>query len=210
MQKFDLTIFRETRIYIGLGLIPIGLLASIVLGSKLGGFVFVIILMALYFLLAGYFAIGHLTVIIANDELQFKWTDKYLFNFKDIESVKLNDIRVIVIDKEQFIRKIKTNDRIISINNTQMKSNDAGKFIYQLCVATKGYNMKRIDSWDEWAEKGYFKTAYWINTSILAVAGVIIVIAIARGFYSRHFFWVLCLLPQQFYFGQIMKRKLIK
>ena len=210
MQKFDLTIFRETRLYIGLAFLPVGLLGSIFLGIELGGFAFVIILLFLFFLLLGYFVIGYLTITIDNDELQFQWTKKHFFNFKDIAPVRLSDINTIILDNGQFLRKIKTNDRTIPINNSKIKPKDASKFIYQLSVATKNYDVKRIDSWDVWADKGYLRTAYWINTSILIGAGIIIIIAVAKGVFTRHLFWVLLLLPQQFFFGQQMKQKLNK
>ena len=210
MRKFDLTILRETRVYLGLALIPVGLLGSVVLGSEMGGFIFVIILIILYFFLIGYFALGHLTIILDNDELRFQWTKKYFFNFKEIDSVKLSDINSIIIDKGQFIRKIKTSNRTIYINNSKIKPKDAHKFLYNLSVATKNYNIQNMDSWDEWAEKGYLKIAYWVNTIILVAVGIIMLIAISRGVFTRHFFWVLFLLPQQFYLGQQMKQKLDK
>lgn len=210
MQKFDLTIFRETRLYIGLAFLPVGLLGSIFLGIELGGFAFVIILLFLFFLLLGYFVIGYLTITIDNDKLQFQWTKKHFFNFKDIAPVRLSDINTIILDNGQFLRKIKTTDRTIPINNSKIKPKDASKFIYQLSVATKNYDVKRIDSWDVWADKGYLRTAYWINTSILIGAGIIIIIAVAKEVFTRHFFWVLLLLPQQFFFGQQMKQKLNK
>ncbi len=210
MQNFDLTIFRETRLYSGIALLPVGLLSSLFLGIELGGFAVVIILLVLFFLLLGYFAIGHLTITIDNDELQFQWTKKYFFNFKDIAPVRLSDINTIIIDNGQFLRKIKTTDRTIPINNSKINPKDALKFINQLSIATKNYDIKKIDSWDVWANKGYLKTGYWINTSILVGAGIIIIIAVAKGVFTRHFFWILLLLPQQFFFGQQMKQKLNK
>lgn len=210
MQKFELTIFRETRLYIGLALFPFALLGSIFLGIRLGGLAFVVILLVVFFLLLGYFVIGHLTITFDNDELQFQWIKKYFFNYKDIDPVKLSDINTIILDNGQFLRKIKTSDRTIHINNNKIKPKDASKFIYQLSIATKNYDIKIIESWDVVAEKGYLKIAYWINTSILILVGIIIIIAIAKGYYTRHFFWVLFLLPQQILFGRHMKQKLNK
>jgi hypothetical protein len=40
--------------------------------------------------------------------------------------------------------------------------------------------------------------------------GIIIIIAIVMGVYTFNFFWVLALLPQQFFLRQQMKEKLTK
>ena len=210
MQKFDLTIFRLTRIYIGIVLLPVGILGSIFLGRELGGFLFGIILITLFLFLLGYFIIGYMTISIDNDKLLFQWKRKYFFNYKDITPVKLSDIKTIILDNGQFLRKIETDDRVIHINNSKIKSKDASNFIYQLSIVIKKYNIRKIDSWDVWIERGYLKIAYWINAVTVAFVSLILIIAIAKGIFTRNFFCAFLLLPQQVLFGLQMRCKLGK
>lgn len=210
MQEYNLTIMRESRLYIGLVFMLLGLFGSIILAAELGSFLWFVLFFAAFLFLLYYFLIGHLTVIATNDDLQFKWTKKLLFNYNDIEPVKYDTIKTLVIDNGQFLRKIITSDRTIAINTSKIKPKDASKLIYRLSLIAKERNVETIDSWDVVAEKGYIKIFYWITTVVLVLAGLLMIVAIAKGFYSRHFFWVLFLLPQQYFFRQQMKQKLNK
>ena len=209
MQKFELTIFRQSRVLIGLCLTPFALIGLLILGAELNSILIGLLLFAFYLLTIYYFVVGHLTITVDNGQLKFNWTKKLIFNYDNIQPVNINDINTIVIDSGQLLRKIVTKDRTIKINNAKVQQKDALKFIYALGILTKENNVREIDSWDEWADKGYIKTAYRINTVILVLGSGFVTFAIIKtGFNSRHLFLVLLFIPQLFLYGQQMKQKL--
>lgn len=209
MQKFELTIFRQSRVLIGLFLTPFALIGMLILGTELNSILIGLLLFAFYLLTIYYFVVGHLIITIDNAQLKFNWTKKLIFNYDNIPTVNINDINTIVIDSGQLLRKIVTKDRTIKINNAKVQQKDAIKFIYELGILTKENNVREIDSWDEWADKGYIKIAYRINTVILVLASGLVTFAIIKtGYNSRHLFLFLLFIPQLFLYGQQMKQKL--
>lgn len=209
MHKFELTIFRQSRVLIGLFLTPFALIGLLILGVELNSILIGLLLFAFYLFTIYYFVVGHLTITVDNGQLKFNWTKKLIFNYDNIQPVNINDINTIVIDSGQLLRKIVTKDRTIKINNAKVQQKDALKFIYELGILTKENNVREIDSWDEWADKGYIKTAYRINTVILVLAlGLVTFAIINKGFNSRYLFLVLLFIPQLFLYGQQMKQKL--
>jgi hypothetical protein len=209
MQKFELTIFRQSRVLIGLFLTPFTLIGLLILGAELNSILIGLLLFAFYLLTIYYFVVGHLTITIDNGQIKFNWTKKLIFNYENIQPININDINTIVIDSGQLLRKIVTKDRTIKINNAKVQQKDALKFIYKLGVLTKDNNVREIDSWDEWADKGYIKSAYRINTVILVLATALVTFAIFKnGFNYRHLFLVLLFMPQIFLYGQQMKQKI--
>ncbi|QOW09563.1 hypothetical protein Q73A0000_03880 [Kaistella flava (ex Peng et al. 2021)] len=209
MQKFELTIFRQSRVLVGLFLTPISLIGILILCAELNNIFIGLVLFPVYVLTVYYFVVGHLTVSINNEQLKFRWTRKLIFNYDDIEPVNIADIKTIVIDSGQLLRKIITADRTIKINNAKVQVKDANKFIYQLGILTKRNDVREIDSWDEWSDKGYIKTAYRINTVILVLATIIVTtFIIIKGFNSRNLFLVLLFIPQLYLYGKQMKRKI--
>ena len=209
MQKFELTIFRQSRVLFGLFLTPFALIGLIILGAELKSFFIGLLLFTFYLLTIYYFVVGHLTITVDNGQLKFNWAKKLIFNYDNIQPININDIKTIVIDNGQLLRKIVTNDRTIKINNAKVQQKDALKFIYELSVLTKENNVREIDSWDEWADKGYIKTAYRINTVILVLAaGLVTFTILNKGFNSQHLFLVLLFIPQLFLYGQQMKQKI--
>ncbi|WP_027375642.1 hypothetical protein [Kaistella palustris] len=209
MQKFELTIFRQSRVLVGLFLSPIALIGLIILGAELNNIFIGLLLFAVYLLTVYYFVVGHLTVSIDDEQLKFRWTRKLIFNYDEIEPLNIIDIKTIVIDSGQLLRKIITADRSIKINNAKVQVKDANKFIYQLSILTKKNDVREIDSWDEWADKGYIKAAYRINTVILVLATILVTtFIIMKGFNSRYLFLFLLFMPQLYLYGQQMKQKI--
>lgn len=209
MQKFELTIFRRSRVLLGLFLTPVALIGLLIFGAELNNIFIGLFLFAVYLLTVYYFVVGHLTITIDNGQLKFNWTRKLIFNYDNIKPIDIADINTIVIDSGQLLRKIVTNDRTIKINNAKVQQKDALKFIYELGLMTKENNVREIDSWDEWTDKGYIKTAYRINTVILILATALVTFfIIKKGFNSRHLFLVFLFIPQLFLYGQQMKLKI--
>jgi hypothetical protein len=211
MKRFELTVFRQSRLYLGIFLSPFSIIGFIILAAKLGSPLIGISLFIIFILTFYYYVVGHLTIIIDNELLQFQWTKKYFFNYKDIVPVKLIDIKTIIIDNGQFLRKIKTNDRTICINNGKLKPKDAPKFINELGFLTKDLNAKTIDSWDVWVELGYLKFAYRLNIVIIITLATIVVTSVILGKANfRYFYMLLVTLPLLFLYGLQMKQKLKK
>lgn len=208
MQEFNFTIIKESRLVTGLFLFLIGIFGSIILGAKLGGIIWVAIIFAAFLALVYYYLVGHLTIIATKESLQFQWSKKTLFGYDAIEPVNFADIKTLVIDEGQMLKKVLTLDRTITINANKLTSNENQKLINFITPIIRQYNINVIDSWDVVSEKNYFKVFYWINTIVLVVVGIIILIAIGMGIYTLHFFWLLALLPQQFFLRQQMKEKL--
>lgn len=171
-----------------------------------------ILLFGLFLLTFYYFIVGNLTVTVDSDngKIFFTWTKKYLFNYKDIEPVNVSDIKRIVVDNGILLKKIKTEDREVELNTAKIHQKDTFKLIYRLEVVTKENNgIKRIDSWDEWNEKGYLKLAYRINSVVLIFVAIAVTISIfKRGFDSRMLLFVMLLIPQMILYGRLMKPKI--
>jgi hypothetical protein len=208
MQKFELTVFNQRRIISGILLVPIGFMGFIVLGAEMGSYALSLGLLVLLVLLVVYAARGNLTITFENQELHFKWTKKYFFNFKEIAPVLLPEITAIVLDNEQFLRKIKTADRTISINTTKLKPRDASKFIGVLSAAKKKYGILQMDSWDPWLEKGFLKKVFWVQTGLLIVLPTLLIISVAKGIFGFNVLVVLFILPQQILYWFQVKEKL--
>jgi len=155
-----------------------------------------------------YFSFGNLKIIIKNDnELFFEWEKKFIFNYKSIDSVKIRDIKTIVVDNGRSLKKIKTIDHTIYINNSNINSNDVVKFIEKI----KEDNIRIIDSWDEFKEKGYLKMAYFINTIILIISFIVFIIfTILKGFNPVYLSIFLLFIPQVILYQKHIKSKIQK
>lgn len=209
MHKFDLTIFRQSRVLIGLFLTPVILFGLIIMSAEFGNIFIGLFLFTVYLFAVYYFIVGHLTIIIDKGQLKFNWTRKIIFNYNEIEPLNIADIKTLVIDNGQSLKKIITSDRTIKINNAKVQEKDASKFIYQLEVLTNENNIRKIDSWDELADKGYIKTFYRINSVILVFVIIIATTFIIKnGFNSRQLSLFLLVIPQLFLYGQQMKQKI--
>lgn len=206
MQTFKLTTFRQSRVLLGLFLLPFAFIGFILLGLQLGNVIGGLLLFCFYLLLYYYFTIGQLTLSIDNEQLHFSWTKKIMFNYKEVHNVNLGDIKIIVIDNGQFLRKLITSNRTIYLNTSKVKPYDNFKLIQFLQTFAKNNNVRVINSWREWADKGYLKTAYRINVAVIVIAFIVVVIFIARkGFSSGQLFIFLLFIPQLILYGQQMK-----
>jgi hypothetical protein len=211
MQKYELTIMRENRVLIGFALIVLGAMGFIFLAAKLGSFIWFVIFLAALLGVLYYFLLGQLTVTATNDDLQFEWTKKLFFNYKDIEPVKYDDIKTLIIDNGQFLRKIITSDRTIVINTSKIKPKDSTKLINRLTSVAKKHNIETIDSWDVSIEKSYVRALYWINNVVLILVGIIMIVYISvKGFNSRLLPMMFLLFPQVYFMTRQMKQKMDK
>lgn len=208
MQEYNITIFRQSRILLSLFLLPIIFITAIFIGAETHSFIISALFLIISVFLIYYYIIGNLKISINENELFFEWRKKFIFNYNPIKSIKINDIKTIVLDEERLLRKIKTNDTVIYINNSKIKSEDAEKLIDRLKNDIKNNDIKVIDSWDEFAEKGYLKLAYKINSITLILSIIIVIIfTVLKGFNPVTLSILLLFIPQMILYQKQMKDK---
>lgn len=208
MQEYNIIIFRQSRILLCLFLLPVILLIAIFIGAETNSFIISTLFIVISILLIYYYVIGNLKITISENELFFEWRKKVIFNYEPIKTIKINDIKVIVLDEESLLRKIKTHDTIIYINNSKIKSEEAEKFINRLKNDVKKNDVKIIDSWDEFAEKGYLRLAYRLNSIILITSIIIIIIfTVLKGFNPVSLSILLLFIPQMILYQKQIKNK---
>jgi hypothetical protein len=210
MQEYNINVFRQSRVLLSLFLFPVILLMAIFIGAEYNSFIFSVLFLVIAFTLIYYYIIGNLKIIIKNDiELHFVWKKKVFFNYKPIKPIKIIDIKTIVLDEDQLLRKIKTSNTIIYINNSKISSKDATKFIHILKSNMAKHNFRIIDSWDEFAENGYLKIAYKINSFVLIGSIIVAVIfIILKGFKPALLSILLLFIPQMILYKKQMKNKI--
>ncbi len=215
MKSYNLTIFNQSRVIAIVFLAPVILVGSFLLGlalmPKTYFWVVSIPLFAGLSWLLFYFARQDLTIDFQDETLIFKWKKKSFFNYKKIESIPVKEIKTVVIDQEQLLKKIYTSDREINISNGKLLMKDSEKFINLLRSIINENKGRIIDSWDVWQEKGYLKWALRINTTIIiSVVGIIIAFGVIKGFDKippASFFMLVFLLPQMLLYQRQMKEK---
>ncbi len=160
-----------------------------------------------------YFSYGRLNVTYENETLHFEWQKKLLFNYAEISDFTVNEIKRLVIDQGQVLRKIMTDKTEISLGNNRPNNvfkSDSQEFIDFLTHQVEKKEI--VDSWDIWVEKGYLKWALRINTIIiLGVIGLLGFFAVTKGFDkipSASFFMLIFFLPQIFLYQKQMKNKI--
>lgn len=210
MEKYNITIFNQSRVLLCLFLFPIFLLLTIFIGTEIKSFLVAVLFLTIICSLMYYFMVGNLTVLFkGDDELVFDWKKKYFFNYKPISSIKISNIKTIVLDNDEFLRKIKTDNYTIHINNSKINPLDSDKLISRLKKDLLKYDIRFIDSWDELAEKGFIKIAYIINSGFLVLSIIIIVIlTILKGFKPVSLSILLLIIPQLFLYNKQMKNKI--
>lgn len=208
MQEYNIIIFRQSRILLCLFLLPVILLIAIFIGAETNSFIISTLFIVISILLIYYYVVGNLKITISENELFFEWRKKVIFNYEPIKTIKINDIKVIVLDEESLLRKIKTHDTIIYINNSKIKSEEAEKFINRLKNDVKKNDVKIIDSWDEFTEKGYLRLAYRLNSIILITSIIIIIIfTVLKGFNPVSLSILLLFIPQMILYQKQIKNK---
>ena len=209
MKQFELTIFSQNRVLLIVLFFPISLLTAFFIGLVINISILNIIIPISFLGLVGfglyYFSVGHLTVIQKEKTLEFIWTKKAIFKYNDITPIEIDKIETLVIDQNELLKKIITQDRVVKINNGKIYKKDSAKFIDFL---TKNTNARVIDSWDVWDERGYLKIASRINWFLLISFIIIVIIySILKGFNGKLLLFAPLLISQLFLYQLQMKGK---
>jgi hypothetical protein len=171
MKSYKLTIYNQSRVIEMVLLLPFIIFVSLFSGLEImpKGYFWIATIPILVGLsgMMYYFVKGDLTIEFEEDTLTFIWKDKLIFNYSDIEAISAKDIKIVIIDQDQFLRKIVTSDREIKISHGKPFIKDSQGFITLLSSIINQNGGRIIDSWDDWNEKGYLKWALRINTLII-------------------------------------------
>lgn len=211
MQKFNITIFNQFRVIIGLFLSPIALFLSVFIAIKTDVFIlsigtFILILFGFY-----YFAVGHLTVIFDAEEIIFEWKKKIIFNHRPPLKIEINTIEKVIIDEGKILRKIITKDSVIPINNVKLNSKENIEFINTIRKICTIYDVKIVNSWDAIQDKGYLSILYKINAVVIIIAIIlVIIITILKGFNPKVLSIFFLFIPQMFLYKKQMRNSIKK
>ncbi|MFC0878916.1 hypothetical protein ACE01N_20145 [Saccharicrinis sp. FJH2] len=172
MQRFELTINKTSRLFMGIIIIGISCPGLVILSSKLDNtFQKIIIPISILILLLGFvhqLAFAKLILTVSNDTLSFQWKKRFLFNSKEISPVKILDIKKLVFGKGSTLNKIITRDRVIEINTIKPIKKDFQNFIDYL-IKTVINNKGQIMNIDEYAtEQGYNDLSFKIFVMLFA------------------------------------------
>ncbi|WP_131725489.1 MULTISPECIES: hypothetical protein [unclassified Chryseobacterium] len=212
IYTYKITTFKQSRILRCLFLLPLSVIIALVISAEINSLLIIIPIFAITLFLMYYYSVGKLQIVIENEKiLVFIWSRKNFFNYKKLPSVQIKDIRTIVLDNGEFLKKIRTENQTIYINNSKIDRKNIKKLILKLQEITKNENLKIIDSWDEVAEKGLIKIAYKINLLILLFSTVVIIIfSILKELNPASFAVFLLIIPQIILYHKQMKNKLDK
>jgi len=210
MQEFQLTIFRQSRVLVILFSIPIISLSLLLLGVEIKSFLIPLLLFIAYLALARYYAIGHLNITLSSDgQLSFDWKKKLVFNYKPIPSIKIKDVKTIVLEQGNLLKKIKTSNTTVSINTSRIGLDNSIQFLNVFLKEAEKHDIKIINSWKELTEKGVLGIIYKINSIIVTLAILIVVIVmILKGFKPKLLFVMLLFIPQMILYGLQMKNEI--
>ncbi|MFB9052522.1 hypothetical protein ACFFVB_05460 [Formosa undariae] len=153
-----------------------------------------------------YFTVGDLRITLKNRKLDFHWERKPILNFKEYNSIGIDEITTIIIEQGIFLRKLKTKDCEIELGGIKSRNTDSLKLLNLLKTET---SVKPKDSWDVWKERGWLTIAYRINLLILIIAiGIVITFIILKGFDSKLLLFIPLVLSQLIFSHLQMKDKL--
>tara|TARA_R100000278_G_C5418024_1_gene145560 strand:+ start:61 stop:708 length:648 start_codon:yes stop_codon:yes gene_type:complete len=214
MIEYRIKVMKQNRILLSILTVAILLPFCILLSAKLELILFKIIIpiliLGIVITLLYYFSFGQLRITLNDRKLDFEWKEKPVFNFKKYNSILIDDIKKVIVD-QGIIVKIKTDNtemEIRGINSEYIKS-DHTDSLELLKLLEKEINIKPIDSWDVWNERGWLKIAYRINFLILiSVILIVITYIILKGFNSKLLLLIPLVLSQLIFSYFQMKSKL--
>lgn len=207
MQKFKLRITKKSRITVGILLFSVTLPFLLTPGLREllpnYGFLLPIFIFTLVIIFIYQFAIGKVILTLSNDRIEIEWIKRFLFDNQRIGPINISDIKAIIIDNDEFLRKIITNDSVVDINNIKPVTNEFKLFVKKLREKVRGNNGRVLNS-DQFAKENGFKDySFYIFIASLGIS----IFLISRlwdlvSFYSL----LLLLLPMFGYINHVRQR----
>lgn len=177
MEQFRITVIKSGRSVAAILLIVFSVLLAIFLVFFMEAVILKIVapIATLTVLISAsvYFMAGTLVVITDDKTLTFNWEKKVVFNFKAIEDLKLEEIKILVIntlpgEEKEHLLSIRTANRKIKVQTPKYWRKDTDAFIHYL---RKNTNAEIKDSWDMLKEQGLLKIVYY-SISFILLAGI--------------------------------------
>ncbi|MGC4040317.1 MAG: hypothetical protein QM710_05905 [Flavobacterium sp.] len=209
MEHFKIKTYKQSRVIFLLLLSPVILFSGMFLGIETSSIILSLSIYVIFCFFSYYYVVGYIEVIIDNQELYFKWKQKPLFSKELDPSIKIRDIKTLVLDGN-VLRKIKTQNEVVLINNSNIDKTDAFKFIKRL-KRIISIDTEIIDSWDDFARSGNLRIVYRINSLLLILAvSSIIIVSITVGVKPILFSLLILFIPQFILYQKQIKYKLKK
>ena len=210
ITEYKIKVVKQNRILLSILIIAVILPFCILLSAKLDliffKIIFPLLILASITTLLYYFSFGQIKITVVNTQLNFKWKQKPIFNFKEYNSIRIDEITTIIAEQGVNLRKLKTKDTEIELGGIKSQNADSLKLLKLLKTKT---SVKPIDSWDAWKEQGRLTIAYRINLLILFIAiGIVITFIILKGFDSKLLLFIPLVLSQLIFSHLLMKSKL--
>jgi hypothetical protein len=202
-QTFELTITNQKRVIASLFSLPLILITAIIITSE-SNFIFGILSVVFFLFMIWYFVIGNLTVLIENETIYFHWRKKIIFNYRHIKSLKECDIEKVIIDNEQFLRKIIAPNRIINLSTSKINPKDSYRLISYFNQKSQTENIVIKNSWGNISQK-WLKTFYIVNWIVIVTVILIIVFVIFFKGFKPKMLLILTMIPILIIYGKQIK-----
>lgn len=159
MQRFELTVIRQTRYFFGILLVSVSGSLLLFLGANLETpiqkilipiFLLGVLIAVLYFIIFCKIVLNY-----SFDKISLEKRKRFMVENKEIEPINVNEIKTLVVDEGKYLRKIITDDRIVEINNVGSKENEFRLFIHKLSRIVEKNNGRVINSKQYRETKGY-------------------------------------------------------
>lgn len=204
-QIFELTIIKQSRAILVIFLIPIIIFISIIIKFEFDSFIIAGLSLIILLFLLYYFLIGELSVTIYDGIINFHWRKKMFFNYTNIEPINEKEIKEIIVDNGEFIRKIITSNRSINLGTSKIKPMDSHKLISYFKSKSREEKYSIINSWES-IPNNRLKLFYKLNKILLIVVSIILILLIFfKGFQPKMFYILLFCIPQLIIFSKQMK-----
>lgn len=210
MTEFRIKVIKQNRILVSILIMAVVLPFCFLLSAKMEltflKIIIPILILAFITILLYYFSFGQMRITLENKQLNFKWNKKPIFNFREYNSIGIDEIKSIIVEQGIYLRKLKTKDSVIELSGIKSKNTDSIKLLNLLKNET---SVKPKDSWDVWKERGWLIIAYRTNILILIIAiGIVITFIILKGFDSKLLLFIPLVLSQLIFSYLQMKNKL--
>jgi hypothetical protein len=211
MQRFELTVVRQTRLFFGILLFaasaPLLLLIGVNLEIPIQKILIPIVLGGVIIGLLYYTLFGKMVLKYSFDKISFEWIKRFTFDNKDIESINVNEIKTLVVDEGMYLRKIITNNRIVEINNVGSVKNEFRQFIPKLIEIVEINNGRVINSKQYQELKGYDDLSFHLTIIFLAFSLCVIPRVWSLLEYYSLFFLILPLFAYLIHVKQRIRKK---
>lgn len=103
MLEYSIKVIKQKRILLSILIMAIAIPFCLFISTKLE-LTFLKIILPLLILviittLLYYFSFGQIKITLQNEQLDFKWNKKPIFNFREYESIRIDEITAIIVEE---------------------------------------------------------------------------------------------------------------